>query len=433
MTLAIILLLLFFLFALLMYAGKLPALLALPIMAVGIAACARVPLNEILTDILSIGAMRLSAAIGVVFFGAILGELINQSGIAETIVRKVAELSGDRPFVLAAILTLIIALLFTTLGGLGAVIMVATILLPILLSIGIPPVITGGLFLMGLSLGGILNLVNWQLYMSILGLSQSEILQFALPFAGLMFLATLLFFVIEIKRSGFYAHCSIWDESNRKPEAPPLSLLTPIMPILLVLGFSLYNLLAKPSAPFEFPIIAAMIVGILYGLLTTRPITQNTTQLATKSIIEGMKNVIPAIALIIGIGMLLTAVTHPNVSNAVAPLIGQIVPKSPWQYVLVFTLLAPLALYRGPLNIWGMGSGLVAILLATHTLSPLAIMAALMAVGQIQGVCDPTNTHNIWIANFLNVHVQDLLKRTILYMWGLAFLGLLLASSFLPI
>jgi hypothetical protein len=57
-----------------------------------------------------------------------------------------------------------------------------------------------------------------------------------------------------------------------------------------------------------------------------------------------------------------------------------------------------------------------------------AIMAALMSVGQIQGVCDPTNTQNVWIANNLNINVQDILKRTVVYIWILALIGLLIAA-----
>jgi len=130
----------------------------------------------------------------------------------------------------------------------------------------------------------------------------------------------------------------------------------------------------------------------------------------------------------LGIGMLIKAVTHPLVLDQVRPLLTSILPSSPLGYVLVFTILAPLALYRGPLNIWGMGFGLAKMMAAAPGLGPAAVMAALLSVGQIQGVCDPTNTHNVWIANYVGVDVQRILRSTLLYVWAAAALGLIVAA-----
>jgi hypothetical protein len=98
-------------------------------------------------------------------------------------------------------------------------------------------------------------------------------------------------------------------------------------------------------------------------------------------------------------------------------------------FVVIFSLMAPLALYRGPLNIWGMGSGVAAILLTTGALEPKAIMAMLMSVGALQGVCDPTNTANVWIANFAKVDTADILRSTIVYVWPLAVVALAIAAA----
>jgi hypothetical protein len=161
----------------------------------------------------------------------------------------------------------------------------------------------------------------------------------------------------------------------------------------------------------------------------------------------------------IGIGMLISAILGPTrtgpgkswyewetaaanqVSNASAgsverewpvtadmrPLVESIVPRSKLTYVLIFTLLGPLALYRGPLNIWGLGYGVGGVLLATGVPAG-AIMGILMSLGIIQGVSDPTNTQNVWIANEVRVGVNEILWRTLPYAWVVAFLGLVAAS-----
>jgi hypothetical protein len=43
-----------------------------------------------------------------------------------------------------------------------------------------------------------------------------------------------------------------------------------------------------------------------------------------------------------------------------------------------------------------------------------------MAVVQVQNVCDPTNTANVWIANFTGVQIETLTKRTLPFQVGVA-------------
>lgn len=428
MLLGIILLLIFIFFAAMMYLNRFPALLALPIMAVLIAVFAGISPKEIASNVIADGATRLNVAIIVILFGSMLSQFVSRSGIAETLIKKVAELAGDNPLLVSIVMTLLVALLFTVLGGLGSVIMVATIILPILLSLGVPRIITGCLFLLGMSLGGIFNLTNWQLYISVLGLSQDRIMAFAIPLGCASLIMTAAFLIIELKRHG----TSIgWEEEGEGAGAKPRfvswpALLTPIIPLVLVLGFSVYNLIAKPEAPFEFPIITAMILGLVWGFFTT--LKKDSINMLSRSVFEGINSVGPAVALIMGIGMVLNAVMHPAVTAKLAPILVTILPTTPIHYILFFIILAPLTLYRGPLNIWGMGAGLIGLMLTAQVMPAAAIMAALMSVGQIQGVCDPTNTQNVWIANNLNINVQDILKRTIVYMWLLAAAGLLIAA-----
>jgi len=44
-------------------------------------------------------------------------------------------------------------------------------------------------------------------------------------------------------------------------------------------------------------------------------------------------------------------------------------------------------------------------------------------------VCDPTNTHNIWIATYLGTDTQRLLRATIPYVWVGVLAGLCLAVA----
>lgn len=419
MITGIFLFLIFLIFAILMYSNKLPALLSLPLMAVSLSIAGGVSAKDILNIVIAEGAVRLHIAYTTVFFGSMLASLVSKTGIAEQIIKKTAEFAGDKPFIIALILTFVNALLFTTLGGLGAVIMVGTIIFPILLSSGISPLVSACLFLIGLSLGGTFNLTNWQFYIDFLKLTQGEIMDFAIVFGSFFAIITVIFLAIEIRKK----EVVFWKIENNKKlkNISNFALITPVIPLLIVI-------FSKVFFKFEFPIIPAMIIGLLYGAISTYRRETGIVQILSRCIIEGIQEVGPAVGIMMGIGMVLKAVQHPDVGKHLTPILAKVMPSSPLTYVLFFSILAPLALYRGPLNIWGMGSGLIGIMLQVKTLSPLAIMGALMSVGMIQGVCDPTNTHNVWVANYLGVDVNKILRKTIIYIWILALSGLLFSA-----
>jgi hypothetical protein len=517
-----------------MYTRVLPALLALPILAIALSSIAGMQWENMFTVVVQQGSTRLATWIIAAILGSVLAQVVEKTGIAQTAIKKTAELGGDRPMILAVLLTIVIALLFTTLGGLGAVIMVATIVIPILLSLGLRPLFVGCLFLLAMSLGGAFNLVNWQAYKDTLGMTNAQIGAFAWPFAILMLLVTAAFMIIEGKRMGKARYKATIEETPDIAHqfVPWYALLTPIIPLIPVLVFvllpkvyqqnpivsitytgekpahvyvdasgsdsfgdgqfeghdpsvlipagktgtvrpgsyrvSVYNLfsssgIGRASAEvdlkywtktdiqvafdangaatitplvtpttYDFPITVALLLGILYGAIATWRRGQSTVQLLTKATFDGIAAVGPALALMVGIGMVLNATMAPEVSGIIAPMLARVVPQAGAgvgamvHYVILFTILAPLALYRGPLNLYGMGAGLIG---ALKPLMPAgAIMGAFLSVGMIQGVSDPTNTHNVWVANYTNTDVQDILKRTLPYMWILAIVGLILSA-----
>ncbi len=441
MTVALIVVI-FLLFAALMFAGRLPALLALPLMAVAIALAAGVSGQDLAQVVVADGMLRLNAAYTTAIVGAILAEVVRQTGIAETVLKWAAELGGDRPILLTLILIAVSALLFTTLGGLGAVIMVGTIVLPILLSLGLSPLTAASVFLMALSLGGVFNPVNWQFYESVLGLQSADVIRVALILGGLLALVTAAFLIWEVKRGGLRRY---WAEpAEPRNRAPWWALVTPIVPIVLVLAFHFWGVYQKrldpTETPFALPILAAMLVGVAYGVLTTLRRGRSAIQLVSRATFEGIGNVAPAVALMMGIGMVMNAVIGPDMAKAadwpviaaLQPVLLRLTPTTAIGIVLGFGLLAPLALYRGPLNLWGMGAGIAAAMLGVGALPAASIMAVFFSVGLVQGICDPTNTHNVWVATYVSSDVQAILRKTLPWIWAAAIAGLALTAALSP-
>jgi hypothetical protein len=157
--------------------------------------------------------------------------------------------------------------------------------------------------------------------------------------------------------------------------------------------------------------------------MITRP--RELVRQLSSAVVKGAEDVAPAVILMIGIGMLLNATTLPTVRESLGPLISQVDFSSPLVYVLFFGLLSPLALYRGPLNPYGIGIGIYLLIRDLNLMPPLALLAAVMSVVQVQNTCDPTNTQNVWIANFVGVRVEELTKQTILFKMVVCLLGLM--------
>ena len=198
----ILIILVFLTMALSMFFRKIPALLALPLMAFLIPFVAGVSLDDIIQLVIGQGATRLSTAYTVALFGSMLSVLLQKTGVAESMIKKGAELSGDNPWFIAVFFLIIITLLFSTLGGLGAIIMVATIVLPILSSVGLGSMTIVGIFLIGLSMGGILNAGNWAVYVDVMGLEIAQIRPFAMTMFAITFVGAITYITIQLYRDG---------------------------------------------------------------------------------------------------------------------------------------------------------------------------------------------------------------------------------------
>lgn len=389
----------------LMYHKVLSALLALPLMALVIALAAQPgePLAA-LSLVFGKGTTRLAGAMSNAVFGAVLAQVVAVSGVAEAIVRRAAELAGDRPVSVSLVMIIATAVAFTAISGLGAAIMVGSIVLPILVGVGLAPVAAVGMFLFGVSLGGAWNVSNWGMFRDLLGLENGIIMQLSLACTVPLALATLAYVLRESRRAR--AAFAQVPPTGAVPAVGPAALFTPLLPIGLVLGAKL--------AGVELEINAALALAILYGVVATRP--RDMTQSLSAAIVEGIRAVAPVLWLMMGIGMVVTVLMADNVTGAVGPLLARAVPHGAVSYVLVFGLLSPLALYRGPLNLYGMGAGLGAMLKAA--LGGPLVGGALMGSGLVQGVCDPTNTHNTWAAGFAGCDVNDVLRSTLSYAWA---------------
>lgn len=403
--------------AVLMATRAMPAILALPVMALAIALLSGVGVPA-LAGIVIAGSVKLSSVMVTVMLGALLSRVTIQTGIAETIVNYAAEFGGDQPVWLALSMSVVVAVLFTSLYGLGAIIMVGSIVLPIMMTVGVPRRTAATAFMLAFALGFIFNVSQWRFYESAFGIVRQQLVPFSYVLAGIDALALVAFLAIDFRRTRGYATWALTpQEPIARKRVPLMALLTPIVPLVLFFALGVDPIVAFPLAA-------------LYGVLVTRP--RKAVEVLVSSAIRGVEDVAPAILLFIGIGILLAAIGDPRVGVALRPAIDAIAPRNGIGYVVLFGLLSPFALYRGPLNPYGVGIGVYLVLASLGLLPPVALAAAVMAVVQVQNACDPTNTQNVWVANFTGMRVQELLRATLPYQVAVATLATIAAVVFAP-
>ncbi|WP_352398925.1 transporter [[Clostridium] aminophilum] len=387
----------------LMMTKKLPAILALPVMGILIAAAAGVPFvssdketQTITNFVITQGAAKLGGTIVVTIFGAIFARVIQKEGISDAIIRKAAELAGDKAIAIALALTAATAIIFTSMSGAGPVIMVSQIAIPLMLSAGIAPVAAASLVLFGLNIGLLFNVSQYQLYVDTIGMEMSVIKSTSLVMGVVCILVTVAYIFVNVRKTEG-AH---WAMQAPGTKVSPIAMVMPLLPVLLVFLF-------KMDAN------VALLISILVTSLITKP--SETVQVISGSVVEGIKDVAGVIALMMGIGILLNGVAAKATSALMQPVIGAILPSDKIVYVILFTVLSPLALYRGPLNMYGLGSGLANIFLQAGSLSASAVGMALRSTSVVQCVSDPTNTQNVIVADYAKVDVNDILKSTLPY------------------
>ncbi|PYY33746.1 transporter [Curtobacterium sp. MCPF17_046] len=415
--------------------GKVPTAFALVLLAVAIALVSGAPFvgaeNSVLSTVLQDGAIRLASTMIAILLGSWLGSLMRDTAIASTLVRKTVEFGGDRPVVVALGVLVISALCGAVTGSAPAALLAGVIGIPAMIAVGVPKVTAAGTILMGIGAGVPFELPVWQFFSTALDLPVADVRSFMVllfPFAAA---AAVVYVLVETRRRGSVhqwtlASMSDADASAGAPaadtrsrrqrlgDAPWFALLTPLVPIVLALVL-------------QVPIIPSLLAGVLFAVLTTTPPRLIATRML-RSLYDAFQVAAPPIALFIAIGMLLAAVGLPGAVSALRPIVEAVAPTNVVLYVVVFSVLVPLCLYRGPLNIFGLGAGIAGAMTAIGFYSPMAVLGLMTSYNQVFGVADPTSTQTVWAAQYSGVTPQQVMVRVLPYVWVVAIAGIVLSA-----
>lgn len=368
-------------------------------------------LVDILNEIYQAGPEGWGSTLVNVLWGAWFGRVLMDTGIASTLIRKTVELGGDKPIVTLTLLNIVSAAIFTAMTGAGPVIAIGVIVLPILMSLGVPKAIALFSFMGSVAAGIYLNPVNFAQYRLFL-IQPDEMADFTLGWYAkkwgfialiIMLVVTTVLAAIYIKKSKTsHAWAARTNSGSEQRNAPFYTLILPIVPVILkiVLDFSVIG---------GF-IIAGFLALFLCGRL--KGSFKDSCQLVTKLYYDGAVDTAPLF------GFLLTLPMFNAVAKYASPyfnvIIGNIMPKSELVVCVVFAVLLVLGLFRGPMTLVGCGAATLGVLrnVASFSVPFLYGVFAIPTITVNIGCCI-TQSWVAWGLAYTKTESKDFLKLSI--------------------
>lgn len=371
---------------------------------------------DVLTHIYTTGPAEYAKSILVnVFFGAFFGRVLVDSGIAATLIRKVVELGGDKPRITMSLLCIVTAVIFMSMTGIGPVISIAVIVLPILMSLGISVPVALFSFMGSIMAGIFANIVNFKQYQTIYAgfnpAAESYTYNdyFQIGMIGMIGMIVSLVVVLTVanismnKKKRYAMAANVPAEGGDAPMISWLAVLLPVLGVVLL----------------DLPIILGFILAGIWALLFTGKLRGGYKEICrqfAKLFTDGAVDVAPMV------GFLMTLAMFNNSAAYASPyfsaIFGDWIPQSPLVLAIVFAILTPLGFFRGPMNLVGSGSAILAVVLAVNpTMSP-AFLFPLFAITTIAPQhLDITQSWVAWGLGYTKVTSREYMKKSIPTGW----------------
>lgn len=353
-----------------------------------------------------------------IIFGSWFGRVLIDTGIAGTIIRKAVELGGDKPALTCILLCIVTAAIFTTSYGPGAVVAIGVIVFPIMLSLGIPKPLAAGSFVMSVGCG---LYFNQSLLTQAAGSMEFNGEQYQIGpdwyrFAAVAFAIHMVSIILMVvlsskggkKRAHAWAATAGADMSTKNVGL--LGCLTVLLPVTLSIALGINQ-------------VPAICLSVIWALIFTGNLKSwnKIAELVQKTFHDGVSDV----GLVLGFLMFLQMFVKAagSCKDLLAPIVSPILPSNPLALFIVFGVLGFLALYRGPLTIWGAGIATFAIVAGATNL-PLSILYPLFYIPcctVTTNVC-PTQSWNMWAIGYTQVSVKDFMRQVLPYALPCAFI-----------
>jgi len=373
---------------------------------------------DLLANVLDKGGTQYASTIVIIVFGAWFGQVLVQTGIAQSMIRTAVELAGDRPIAVAWAVSLVTGLLFTSIYGVGAAIAIGVIAIPIMLSLGIPARVAAPAFTMAIGAGSYLNPVSFGIFKSFY-----KGIEYAQPYFNFYVAGFIVYLLAAFAMSAWNLRggqvrraSAVAVAVTPRTRVSWIAYLSPAIPVFVIIVF-------------KWPLIPAFLLAILFALASTQTgrSFRQTVDLFHKTFYDAFPDIATIAALWIVCGMLIIAGQLDAVKAVLNPVFSPVIPHTPLQAALFFAVLAPLAIYRGPFSVVGTGAALLAVMLNANFISPIFLYLVWLGPLCLQGSQDPTNSWTLWTIGYTKVSHAEFLKTALPWGWLMVAVNALVA------
>ncbi|MDI6497301.1 gluconate:proton symporter [Leuconostoc suionicum] len=379
-----------------------------------------VPFDQVVQKVIAEPALNYGPTIIYIVFGSWFGRVLVDSGIAGSISAQTERVGRKAPIFATILVVLVTALIFSSAYGVGSVIAIGVILIPILLSIGVPKKVAIPAFTMAIGAPMYINVVLFnQIKAFFPSVSFSgKYLIFGLAAMGVQLLGVIIFILFNSK-SIKNGEIETIDDSKQAAfqKTHPITFIIPVLPVAL-------------NMFFHWDAIPALQLATIIALLLTGQMKSYKGLVAfiNKTVSQAINDISGLIIFLMALVMFAGAATM-NVPHFKS-MIEVILPSSPLVLAIAIGILAPLALFRGPLHVWGAGAATAAVLAATGTFQPIFLLPLLYTASIMAVSIDLTQSWNTWALTYSKLETKEYLKMGIPVMWAVSFVNELLVYGF---
>lgn len=365
------------------------------------------------TKIFQGGPESWGATAVVVIFGSWFGQVLVKTGVAAKIIRLAVELGGDKPLVTTILISIVTSLIFTSTFGAGAVVAIGVIVLPILLSLGVPKALAVSSYLMSVGSGMYVNIVLFKQMQGIFeGFAyDSNYLKFGFTGMAVQLVVVIVMLAVKLKKTKVNHAWAASTRGTAADEVPGIALITPLLPVILAIIFG-------------WQPIPAFIVSSFFALFVCGKIKsyKDCEKIISKTFYDGVVDVAALLGFLFILPMFNKVAGFDSVFFQ--SILGGIMPDSPLLLCLLFAVIAPIGLFRGPLTVFGAGAATLGILNGMGLFSPALLFPLIYIPTITMNIsCCPTQSWNLWAINYSKSTTKDFLRSGVVWGWAICIIN----------
>lgn len=345
-----------------------------------------------------------------VIFGAWFGQVILETNIAGTIIRKTVELGGDRPGLTMVLISIVCAFIFSGTYGAGAVIAIGVIVLPILMSLGIPKAVALFSYIGTVGAALYINPVQHNQWITLFGINETysyeQYFNWGIIALIIQIVILTIFSLIYFRKGKAHSWAAQANvPSETKDKVPAIALIVPIVPVVLLYVF-------------EIPVIVGFLISGFFAMLVCGKMRKfsDAARIFSKNFHDGVVDVAPFIGFLLTVGM------FNNAASLASPYLGVLLNgvdlRNTMLICLIVAVLAPLALFRGPLTLAGAGPATAKILTTIGFSSPFVMMLLGIPTLSMHVSGCFTQSWTAWGIGYTKVGTNEWLKKSVPACWA---------------